>query len=96
MYEMCKIIMVDDKKVLAEAFLYTYIVALRKAEYYFSDIKLATTDHLIRFISKDLEGYVPISVVVTFKKIKALVSGHAQLATILRNSGKLVGFFKQP
>ncbi|GJZ76688.1 la-related protein 6B [Tanacetum coccineum] len=59
-------------------------------EYYFSDINLATTDHLMRFISKDPEGYVPISVVVSFKKIKALVSGHAQLATILRNSGKLV------
>ncbi|PWA58776.1 lupus La protein [Artemisia annua] len=44
----------------------------------------------MRFISKDPEGYVPISVVVSFKKIKALVSGHAQLATILRNSGKLV------
>ncbi|PWA88844.1 Lupus La protein [Artemisia annua] len=63
---------------------------LLTVEYYFSDINLATTDHLMRFISKDPEGYVPISVVVSFKKIKALVSGLAQLATILRNSGKLV------
>jgi len=26
-------------------------------EYYFSDINLATTEHLMRFISKDPEGY---------------------------------------
>lgn len=28
-----------------------------QVEYYFSDLNLATTDHLIRFISKDPEGY---------------------------------------
>ncbi|XP_076895586.1 la-related protein 6B-like isoform X2 [Bidens hawaiensis] len=44
----------------------------------------------MRFINKDPEGYVPISIVVAFKKIKALVSSNAQLANILRNSGKLV------
>ena len=33
---------------------------------------------------------VPISVVASFKKIKALINGHAQLATTLRNSSKLV------
>nr|XP_043609843.1 la-related protein 6B [Erigeron canadensis] len=63
---------------------------VNQVEYYFSDINLATTDHLMRFIHKDPEGYVPISVVVSFKKIKALVSGNAQLASILRNSTKLV------
>ncbi|KAF5177850.1 La-related protein like, partial [Thalictrum thalictroides] len=59
-------------------------------EYYFSDVNLATTDHLIRFISKDPDGFVPISVVASFKKIKALVSNHHQLSTILRKSLKLV------
>ncbi|KAI3697166.1 hypothetical protein L6452_29974 [Arctium lappa] len=63
---------------------------LNQVEYYFSDINLATTDHLMRFINKDPEGYVPVSVVVSFKKIKALVSSNAQLASILRNSAKLV------
>ncbi|KAH7547643.1 hypothetical protein FEM48_Zijuj01G0331500 [Ziziphus jujuba var. spinosa] len=62
----------------------------RNVEYYFSDLNLATTDHLMRFISKDPEGFVPISVVASFKKIKALTSSHAQLATVLRNSSKLV------
>ncbi|XP_061988335.1 ABC transporter G family member 31-like [Rosa rugosa] len=44
----------------------------------------------MRFINKDPEGFVPISVVASFKKIKALVSSHSQLATVLRNSSKLV------
>ncbi|GMH08754.1 hypothetical protein Nepgr_010594 [Nepenthes gracilis] len=63
---------------------------LNQVEYYFSDVNLATTDHLIRFINKDPEGYVPISVVASFKKIKALISNNSQLAVVLRNSTKLV------
>ncbi|XVE76661.1 hypothetical protein DITRI_Ditri12bG0191900 [Diplodiscus trichospermus] len=63
---------------------------LNQVEYYFSDLNLATTDHLMRFINKDPEGYVPISVVASFKKIKALILSHSQLATVLRKSLKLV------
>ncbi|CAK9169526.1 unnamed protein product [Ilex paraguariensis] len=59
-------------------------------EYYFSDVNLATTDHLMRYINNDPDGYVPISVVVSFKKIKALISSNSQLASLLRNSAKLV------
>ncbi|XP_057439767.1 la-related protein 6B [Lotus japonicus] len=63
---------------------------LNQVEYYFSDLNLATTDHLMRFINKDPEGFVPISVVASFKKIKAHITSHSQLATVLRNSSKLV------
>ncbi|XP_059448792.1 la-related protein 6B [Corylus avellana] len=66
------------------------VKVLNQVEYYFSDVNLATTDHLMRFINKDPEGFVPISVVGSFKKIKALINSHSQLATILRNSSKLV------
>ncbi|GAB4858955.1 hypothetical protein Ancab_010427 [Ancistrocladus abbreviatus] len=62
---------------------------INQVEYYFSDVNLATTDHLIRFINKDPEGYVPISVVASFKKIKALISSSSQLAAVLRNSTKM-------
>ncbi|MED6206185.1 hypothetical protein PIB30_024478 [Stylosanthes scabra] len=62
---------------------------LNQVEYYFSDLNLATTDHLMRFINKDSEGFVPISIVASFKKIKALITSHSQLATVLRNSSKL-------
>uniref|UniRef100_A0A1D1ZE07 La-related protein 7 n=1 Tax=Anthurium amnicola TaxID=1678845 RepID=A0A1D1ZE07_9ARAE len=61
-----------------------------QVEYYFSDINLATTEHLMRIISKDPDGFVPISVIAGFKKIKALISNNAQLATALRTSSKLV------
>jgi len=63
---------------------------LNQVEYYFSDLNLATTDHLMKFINKDVEGYVPINVVASFKKIKAAINSHSQLASILRNSNKLV------
>ncbi|CAJ2631219.1 unnamed protein product [Trifolium pratense] len=63
---------------------------LKQVEYYFSDLNLATTDHLMRFINKDPEGFVPISVVASFKKIKALITSNSQLANVLRNSSKLV------
>ncbi|XP_078434464.1 la-related protein 6B-like isoform X2 [Wolffia australiana] len=62
----------------------------KQVEYYFSDANLATTEHLMRFINKDPEGYVPISVIAAFKKIKTLVSDADQLATVLRTSSKLV------
>ncbi|WOL00394.1 la-related protein 6B [Canna indica] len=62
----------------------------KQVEYYFSDANLATTEHLMRFITKDPEGFVPISVVAAFKKIKALVHNNSQLAMALRTSTKLV------
>ncbi|XP_010524198.1 PREDICTED: la-related protein 6B-like [Tarenaya hassleriana] len=63
---------------------------VNQVEYYFSDLNLATTDHLIRFINKDPEGNVPIHVVASFKKIKAVISSNSQLAAVLQSSSKLV------
>ncbi|PKA54733.1 hypothetical protein AXF42_Ash000568 [Apostasia shenzhenica] len=62
----------------------------KQVEYYFSDANLATTEHLMRFITKDPDGFVPISVVASFKKIKALVHNNILLANALRTSSKLV------
>ncbi|KAK8960801.1 hypothetical protein KSP40_PGU022009 [Platanthera guangdongensis] len=62
----------------------------KQVEYYFSDVNLATTEHLMRFISKDAEGFVPISVIASFKKIKALVHNNVLLSNALRMSTKLV------
>ncbi|KAH0706484.1 hypothetical protein KY290_011066 [Solanum tuberosum] len=63
---------------------------VNQVEFYFSDLNLATTENLIRHMIKDPEGYVPISVVASFKKIKALIGSHAQLAEVLRRSINLV------
>ncbi|KAH7681189.1 La-related protein 7 [Dioscorea alata] len=62
----------------------------KQVEYYFSDANLATTEHLMRFISKDPEGFVPMPVIASFKKIKALVHNNSLLADALRKSLKLV------
>ncbi|XP_008788265.4 la-related protein 6B-like [Phoenix dactylifera] len=62
----------------------------KQVEYYFSDVNLATTEHLMRFISRDPEGFVPISVIASFKKIKALVHNNPLLAAALQTSSKLV------
>ncbi|KAL0368726.1 UNVERIFIED_CONTAM: La-related protein 6B [Sesamum calycinum] len=64
-------------------------LVLVSVEFYFSDINLATTDQLFRYMSKDPEGYVPLSVVASFKKIKTAISDSTQLASILRSSNKL-------
>ncbi|EPS72682.1 hypothetical protein M569_02071, partial [Genlisea aurea] len=63
---------------------------INQVEFYFSDINLATTDQLFRFMCKDPEGYAPISVVASFKKIKNAISDSSQLASVLRNSNKLI------
>ncbi|XP_051118386.1 la-related protein 6B [Andrographis paniculata] len=63
---------------------------INQVEFYFSDINLATTDQLFKFMSKDPDGYVPLSVVASFKKIKSAVSDSTQLANILRSSNKLL------
>ncbi|GFP87148.1 la-related protein 6b [Phtheirospermum japonicum] len=63
---------------------------INQVEFYFSDINLATTDQLFRFMSKDPEGYVPLPVVASFKKIKTAITDVAQLASVLRGSNKLL------
>ncbi|KAK6130587.1 hypothetical protein DH2020_035679 [Rehmannia glutinosa] len=63
---------------------------INQVEFYFSDINLATTDQLFRFMSKDPEGYVPLSVVASFKKIKTAITDSTQLASILQSSNKLL------
>ncbi|CAL9245718.1 unnamed protein product [Arabidopsis halleri] len=63
---------------------------VNQVEYYFSDLNLATTDLLMRFISKDPQGYVPMHIVASFNKIKSSINSNSQLATVLQNSSKLV------
>ncbi|GER34192.1 lupus la ribonucleoprotein [Striga asiatica] len=63
---------------------------VNQVEFYFSDINLATTDQLFKLMIKDPEGYVPLTVVASFKKIKSAIADVAQLASILRCSKKLL------
>ncbi|KAL6900984.1 hypothetical protein ACP4OV_005660 [Aristida adscensionis] len=62
---------------------------VKQVEFYFSDVNLATTEHLMRFITKDPEGFVPMSVVASFRKIRELVYDRSLLAAALRTSSEL-------
>eukprot|EP00252_Welwitschia_mirabilis_P005344 TRINITY_DN15854_c0_g1_i1.p1 TRINITY_DN15854_c0_g1~~TRINITY_DN15854_c0_g1_i1.p1 ORF type:complete len:469 (+),score=110.23 TRINITY_DN15854_c0_g1_i1:438-1844(+) len=63
---------------------------VRQVEYYFSDVNLSNNDYLMKFVSKDPDGYVPISVIASFKKIKGLVSNSSLVAAALKTSTYLV------
>ncbi|XP_062191972.1 la-related protein 6B-like [Phragmites australis] len=63
---------------------------VKQVEFYFSDINLATTEHLMKFITKDPDGFVPISVVASFRKIREIVYDRSLLAAALRTSSELV------
>ncbi|KAI3990122.1 hypothetical protein MKX01_020919 [Papaver californicum] len=63
---------------------------IKQVEYQFSDMSLFASDTLMKHISKDPEGYVPLSVIASSKKIKSLVSNSHLLIQALRTSSKLV------
>lgn len=63
---------------------------VKQVEFYFSDINLATTEHLMKFIAKDPDGFVPISVVASFRKIREIVYDRSLLVAALRTSSELV------
>jgi len=62
----------------------------KQVEYQFSDMSLLAYDALVKHINKDPEGYVPISVIASTKKIKSLVSNNSVLVQALRSSPRLV------
>ncbi|XP_010248222.1 PREDICTED: la-related protein 6C-like [Nelumbo nucifera] len=63
---------------------------IKQVEYQFSDMSLIASDMLAKHINKDPEGYVPISIIASSKKIKSLVSNNHLLVQALRGSSKLV------
>uniref|UniRef100_A0A7I4FJP2 HTH La-type RNA-binding domain-containing protein n=1 Tax=Physcomitrium patens TaxID=3218 RepID=A0A7I4FJP2_PHYPA len=63
---------------------------LKQVEYYFSDANLSTDTYLMKFVKKDAEGFVPIPVVASFRKIKNLMKNHGVVAAALRKSTRLV------
>ncbi|PKI47480.1 la-related protein 6C [Punica granatum] len=63
---------------------------VKQVEYLFSDMSLLANDSLSKHISKDPEGYIPISAIATMKKIKSLTTNTHLLAQALRSSSKLV------
>ncbi|XP_074287846.1 la-related protein 6C [Silene latifolia] len=63
---------------------------VKQVEYLFSDLSLLANDTMAKHVSKDPQGYVPISVIASMKKIKVMVTDHSLLVQALRSSTKLV------
>ncbi|XP_074590007.1 la-related protein 6C-like [Curcuma longa] len=63
---------------------------VKQVEYQFSDANLVANDFLMKIMNRDPEGYVPMSVVASWKKIKALDVNNYTLIKALRTSSKLV------
>ncbi|EXC17385.1 La-related protein 7 [Morus notabilis] len=62
---------------------------IKQVEYQFSDTSLLANETLAKHTSKDPQGYVPISVIASTKKIKSLTTNNNVLAQALRSSSKL-------
>ncbi|GER49868.1 RNA-binding protein [Striga asiatica] len=63
---------------------------IKQAEYMFSDMSMLANETLVKHVSKDPQGYVPINFVSTLKKLKSLNISNQTVAQALRSSSKLV------
>ncbi|KAK9077277.1 hypothetical protein SSX86_005614 [Deinandra increscens subsp. villosa] len=63
---------------------------IKQVEYQFSGLSLLANESLVKHISKDPEGYVPMSVIASMKKIKTCITNNQLLAQALCLSSKLV------
>ncbi|XP_048323577.1 la-related protein 6A [Ziziphus jujuba] len=63
---------------------------IKQVEYYFSDENLPTDKYMMSLIKKNKEGFVPISVIASFRKMKKLMRDHLLIAAALRESSLLV------
>uniref|UniRef100_A0A0D9VVR2 HTH La-type RNA-binding domain-containing protein n=1 Tax=Leersia perrieri TaxID=77586 RepID=A0A0D9VVR2_9ORYZ len=63
---------------------------IKQVEYQFSDTNLIANDFLMKIMNKDPECYVPMSVISSWKKIKAMRVTNQLLVNALRTSSKLV------
>ncbi|KAK4788337.1 hypothetical protein SAY86_019656 [Trapa natans] len=63
---------------------------VKQVEYVLSDMSLLANDSLTKQMSKDPEGYIPLPVIVSMKKVKSLTSSTHLIAQALQSSSKLV------
>ncbi|KAI5670878.1 hypothetical protein M9H77_11242 [Catharanthus roseus] len=63
---------------------------IKQVEYYFSDENLSTDKFLMKYVTKDKEGFVPIGVIASFRKMKKLTKDTSLIVSALRESSVLV------
>lgn len=63
---------------------------IKQVEYYFSDENLPTDKYLLNLIRKHKQGYVPIPVIASFRKMKKLTRDYSVIVDALKESSLLV------
>ncbi|KAJ8545320.1 hypothetical protein K7X08_017903 [Anisodus acutangulus] len=63
---------------------------VKQVEYYFSDANLPTDKFLLKYVTRDKEGFVPVKVIASFSKVKKLTKETSIIAAALTESSLLV------
>jgi La-related protein 7 len=63
---------------------------IKQVEYYFSDENLLTDKYVMSLIKKNKEGYVPLSIIASFRKMKKLTRHYPSMVAALKESSLLV------
>lgn len=63
---------------------------IKQVEYYFSDENLPTDKYLLSLMKKNREGFVPITVIASFRKMKKLCRDILLIVAALKESSMLV------
>lgn len=63
---------------------------VKQVEYYFSDENLPSDKFLLKYVTRDKEGFVPVKVIASFRKVKKLTEDTSIIAAALRESSLLV------
>ncbi|KAK4347360.1 hypothetical protein RND71_033699 [Anisodus tanguticus] len=63
---------------------------VKQVEYYFSDANLPTDKFLLKYVTRDKEGFVPVKVIASFRKVKKLTKETSIIAAALTESSLLV------
>ncbi|PRQ29445.1 putative lupus La protein [Rosa chinensis] len=63
---------------------------IKQVEYYFSDENLPNDKYMLSLIKKNKEGFVPISVIASFRKMKKLIQNNSLIVAALKDSSLLV------
>ncbi|XVF25484.1 hypothetical protein REPUB_Repub13aG0216300 [Reevesia pubescens] len=63
---------------------------IKQVEYYFSDENLPTDKYMMSLIKKNKEGFVPISIISSYRKMKKLTRSYPSIVAALKESSLLV------
>ncbi|GMI77748.1 La related protein 6a [Hibiscus trionum] len=63
---------------------------IKQVEYYFSDENLQTDKYMMSLIKKNKEGFVSISMIASFRRMKRLTRSHPSIVAALKESSMLV------